>query len=84
MTNLIPPEPPLRPLVTPTEHPTIVSLLSTSDNIIVTPSTSVDFSSSLPLRPHRCTLEFITEAAQELYAKGKLHIKLYAGYLKEK
>ena len=33
---------------------------------------------------HRCTLEFITEAAQELYAKGQLHIKPYAGYLKGK
>ena len=30
------------------------------------------------------TLEFITEAAQELYAKGQLHVKPYAGYLKGK
>ena len=29
-------------------------------------------------------LEFITEAAQELYAKGQLCIKPYAGYLKGK
>ena len=33
---------------------------------------------------HRCTLEFITEAVQELYAKGQLRIKPYAGYLKGK
>ena len=33
---------------------------------------------------HRCTPEFITEAAQELYAKGQLRIKPYAGYLKGK
>ena len=28
-------------------------------------------------------LEFITEAAQELFAQGQLHIKPYAGYLKK-
>ena len=39
---------------------------------------------SSPPRAHRCRLEFITEAAQELYTKGQLHIKPYAGYLKEK
>ena len=76
--NLVPPEPPPRPLVTTTECPAIVSKLSTNDNTIVTPSTSVDFSSSLPSRAHQCTLEFITEAAQELYAKGQLPIKPYA------
>ena len=84
VTNLVPSEPPPRPPVTTTERPAIVSKLSTNDNTIVTPSTSVDFSSSLPSRAHWHTLEFITEAAQELYAKGQLHIKPYAGYLKEK
>ena len=82
--NLIPPEPPPRPLVTTTECPASISKPSMNDNTIVTPSTSVDFSSSSPPRAHRCTLEFITETAQELYAKGQLHIKPYAGYLKEK
>ena len=82
--NLVPPEPPPRPLVTTTEHPAIISKPSTNDNTIVTPSTSVDFSSSLPSRAHQRTLEFITEAAQELYAKGQLCIKPYAEYLKEK
>ena len=76
--NLIPPEPPPRPSVTTTECPAIVSKLNTNVNTIVTPSTSVDFSSSLPSRAHRRTLEFITEAAQELYAKGQLRIKPYA------
>ena len=84
VTNLIPPEPPPRPPVTTTEHPAIVSKLSTNDNTNVTPSTSVDFSSSSPSRAHQHTLEFITEAAQELYTKRQLCIKPYAGYLKEK
>ena len=84
MMNLFPPEPPPRPPVTTTECPAIISKLSMNDNTIVTPSTSVEFSSSLPSRAHWHTLEFITEAAQELYAKGQLCIKPYAGYLKEK
>ena len=84
VTNLVPPEPPPRPPVTTTESPASVSKLSMSDNIIVTPSTSVDFSLSLPSRAHQHTLEFITEAAQELYNKGQLRIKPYAEYLKEK
>ena len=82
--NLVPPEPPPRLPVTTTEHPAIVSKLSMNDNTIVTPSTSVDVSSSLLSRAHWRTLEFITEAAQELYTKGQLDIKPYAGYLKEK
>ena len=57
---------------------------STSGNIHMTPSTSIAFPPSLPSRAHRRTLEFITEAAQELYAKGQLCVKPYAGYLKEK
>ena len=84
MTNLVPPEPPSRPPATTTEHPAIISKPSASDDTVVNPSTSVDFSSSSPSRHHSCTLEFITEAAQELYTKGQLHIKPYAGYLKEK
>ena len=44
-------------------------------------SIAVPLSSS---EAHRHTLEFITEAAQELYAKGQLRVKPYAGYLKGK
>ena len=84
VTNLVPPEPPPRPPVITTKSPASVSKPSTNDNIIVTPSTSVDFSLSSPSRAHWHTLEFITEVAQELYAKGQLCIKPYAGYLKEK
>ena len=84
VTNLVPPEPPPRPPVTTTESVITTSKPTKSDDTIVTPSTSVDFPPSSPSRAHQCTLEFITEAAQELYAKGQLHIKPYAGYLKEK
>ena len=84
MSNLVPPEPPPRPPAPTTEHPAIVPKPSTGDDTVVTPSTSVDFSSSLPSGHHKRTLEFITAAAQELYAKGQLCVKPYAGYLKQK
>ena len=50
---------------------------------MLAPSTSTAVPSS-SAGAHRRTLEFITEAAQELYAKGQLRIKPYAGYLKGK
>ena len=55
-----------------------------SDISSVTPLTSVAFPPSSLSGTHQCTLEFITDAVQELYAKGQLRIKPYAGYLKEK
>ena len=84
VTNLVPPEPPPRPPATITAHPAIVSKPSTSDDTVVTPSTSVDFSSPSPSGHHKHTLKFITAAAQELYAKGQLRVKPYTGYLKQK
>ena len=60
-----------------------------------TVSTSVDQTSTndtfpLPALPgatttlsHHRTLAFITEAAQELYARGQLRVKPYAKYLKK-
>ena len=84
VTSMTPSHPPPRPSSTTTESAAIVSKPSINEGIIVTPSTSKDLSPSTPLKAHHHTLEFITEAAQELFAKGQLHIKLYAGYLKEK
>ena len=84
VTNLIPPTPPPRPPTTPVESIIPASELVKSDPAIVSPTTSVDLASSSTSRAHQCTLEFITEAAQELYAKGYLRIKPYAGYLKER
>ena len=84
MTTIVSLEPPPRPPPTTTDSPVTAAKPSTSGNIHITPSTSIAFPPSSPSRAHRRTLEFITEAAQELYAKGQLHIKPYAGYLKEK
>ena len=84
VTTLIPPEPPPRPPHTTTDSTVTATKPTKSDPISVTPSTSVAFPPSSPSGAHRRTLEFITEAAQELYAKGQLHIEPYAGYLKEK
>ena len=84
MTTIVPPEPPPRPSPTTTDSPVTAAEPSTSGNIHITPSTSVAFPPSSPSRAHRQTLEFITEAVQELYTKGQLRIKPYAGYLKAK
>ena len=84
MTTIVPTEPPPRPPPTTTDSLITAAKPSTSGNIHITPSSSIAFPPSLPSRAHRRTLEFITEAVQELYAKGQLHIKPYAGYLKEK
>ena len=45
------------------------------------PSAAIPSSSS---GAHKHTLEFIMEAAQELYTKGQLRVKPYAGYLRSK
>ena len=50
---------------------------------MLTPSTSIAVPPSSS-GAHQRTLEFITEAVQELYTKGQLHIKPYARYLKGK
>ena len=82
VTTTVPPEPPPRPPVT-----TTISTVTTTK-----PATSAISSVTLlllllfPLLHHLelIDIHFITEAAQELYAKGQLRIKPYAGYLKEK
>ena len=85
VTNLVPPDPPPRPSSTSTESAASVSKPNIDVSTIVTPSTSKgELSPSVPSTVQCRTLEFITEAAQELYAKGQLCIKPYAGYLKEK
>ena len=85
VTNLVPPDPPPRPSSTFTKSAASVSKPNIDVSTIVTPSTSKgELSPFVPSMAHCHTLEFITEAAQELYTKGQLHIKLYAGYLKER
>ena len=84
MTTIVPLEPPPRPPVTTTISAVTTAKPTMSDISNVTPSTSIAFPPSSPSRAPQHTLEFITEAVQELYAKGQLCIKPYAGYLKEK
>ena len=84
VTNLIPPTPPPRPPTTPVESTIPTSKSVKNIPTISTPTTSVNLAPSSTTCAHQCTLEFITEAAQELYAKRQLHAKPYAGYLKEK
>ena len=85
ITSTTPQVPPPRPPSSSTRCTTSVSNSNTDEHIIDVPTTSKEISSpSLHSKAHHHTLEFITEAVQELYAKEQLHIKPYAGYLKEK
>ena len=83
VTNITPPEPPPRVQIAAADSPTLVSKWNRKESPMIVPSTSIAVPSSSS-GAHRCTLEFITEAAQELYAKGQLRVKPYAGYLKGK
>ena len=83
VTNITPPEPPPRVPIAAADSPTLTSKWSRKEDPFLSPSTSI----AVPLSSsgaHRRTLEFITEVAQELYSKGQLRLKPYAGYLKGK
>ena len=82
VTNITPPEPPRVP-IDAADSPTHASEQSRKGDPMIAPSTSIAVPSSSS-GAHKCTLEFITEAGQELYSKGQLRIKPYAGYLKGK
>ena len=81
VTNITPPDPPPRVHTDVTDNPVITSRWSRTDNPIMAPLPSTAVPSSLS-GAHK--LEFIMEAAQELYAKGQLRVKPYAGYLRSK
>ena len=83
VANITPPDPPPRVHITTADSPTITSKWNRNDDPIIAPSPSIAVPSSSS-GAHRRMLEFIMEAAQELYAKGQLRIKPYAGYLKGK
>ena len=83
VTNITPPEPPPRVPIDVAYSLTLASKWSRKEDPFISPLTSV----AVPLSSsgaHRHTLEFITEVAQELYSKGQLCLKPYAGYLKGK
>ena len=83
VANINPPEPPPRVHIAAADSSTLTSKWNRNDSPVIAPSTSIAVPSSSS-GAHRCTLEFIAEAAQDLYAKGQLRIKPYAGYLKGK
>ena len=83
VANITPPEPPPRVHIAAADSPTLASKWNRNDSPVIAPLTSIAVPPSSS-GAHRRTLEFITEAAQELYAKGQLFIKPYAGYLKGK
>ena len=83
VANITPPDPPPRVHIAAADSPTIASKWNRNYDPIIAPSPSVAVPSSSS-GAHRRTLEFIKVAAQELYAKGQLRIKPYAGYLKGK
>ena len=88
VSNIRPPDPPPHPPSSSTGHaaPAAPAAETASkEHAIDMPSTSAGVHPlSAPSKAHHKTLEFITEAAQELYAHGQLCIMPYAGYLKEK
>ena len=83
VANITPPEPPPRVHIAAADSPTLASKWNRNDSPMIAPLTSIAVPSSSS-GAHRRTLEFITEATQELYAKGHLRVKPYAGYLKGK
>ena len=83
VTDITPPEPPPRVPSDTVDSPTLTSKWNRKESPMIAPSTSIAVPSSSS-GAHRHTFEFITEVAQELYAKGQLHVKPYAGYLKGK
>ena len=83
VANVSPPDPPPRVHIAATDSPVITSTRSRTEDPIISPLPSIAEPSSSS-EAHKRTLEFIMEAAQELYAKRQLRIKPYAGYLRGK
>ena len=79
-----PPDPPPRPKPKPPHEKPLPTVSASVDQA------STNDTSPLPVLPeitpmvsHQKTLDFIMEAAQELYARGQLRVKPYAKYLKK-
>ena len=83
VTNITPPDSPPRVPLGAADSPTLASKWNRKESLVIAPSSSIAVPPSSS-GAHRHTLEFITEATQELYAKGQLRVKPYAGYLKGK
>ena len=79
-----PPDPPPRPKPKPPCEMPVPTVSASVDQ------TSTNDTLPVPALPgatttmsHHKTLDFITEAAQELYARGQLRVKPYSKYLKK-
>ena len=81
VSNIKPPDPSPCPPSSSTEHVAPAAKTMPKEHAVNVPSTSPDIHT--PSKAHCKTLEFITKAAQELYSRGQLQIKPYAGYLKK-
>ena len=84
VSSIKPPDPP--PLLPSSSagHVAPATITAPKEHAVTIPSSSAEVHTpSTPSKAHRKTLEFITEAAQELYAHGQLCIKPYVGYLKK-
>ena len=83
-SNIKPLEPPPHPPSSSAGHVAPATTTAPKEHAVTIPSTSTEVHPpSTPSRAHHKMLEFIMEAAQELYAHGQLHIKPYAGYLQK-
>ena len=83
-SSIKPPDPPPHPPSSSAGHVAPATKTVPKEHAVTIPSTSADVHPpSTPSKAHHKTLEFITEAAHELYAHGQLHIKPYAGYLRK-
>ena len=70
------PDPLPRPPLSSAGHAVPAAKTVPKEHAVDIPCTSADVHTpSTPSKAHRKMLEFITEAAQELYAHGQLHIK---------
>ena len=84
VSNIKPLDPPPRPSSSAAEHVASATKTTSKEHAVDVPSTSAGVHTcSTPSKAHRKTLEFITEAAQELFTHGQLCIKPYTGYLKK-
>ena len=84
VSDIKPPDLPPCPLTSSAGHAAPTAKTTSKEHAVNVPSTSAGIHTpSISSKVHHKTLEFITKAAQELYACGQLHIKPYAGYLKK-
>ena len=81
VSSIKPPYPLPHPPSSSTGHAGPAAKTAPKEHAVDIPSASAEVHA--PSTPSKAMLEFITEAAQELYTPGQLCSKPYAGYLKK-